>query len=213
MEQSLNAPVEMPIRAGSRTGRLRRVAVVIGLLASAGLVWQSSQATFNATTDNPGNSWEAGAVQLNADPSVAVFTAAAKIKPDDPEVQCIEVTYQGSLATAGVQLYTDNLTESVGGVLDTQLMMNIRIGDANDTCAAQGAATWADLTTLVTGDSIASLATYEAWGDALLTGWSPNAAGQMRAFQFTSVLPTSGAVDDAQGDTVTIDFVWETRNS
>jgi hypothetical protein len=187
------------------------------LLVSAGLVWQSSKAAFTATTDNPGNSWEAGTVTLDSDPGTAVFTTASKIKPDDPQSQCIDVTYQGNLATAGVQLYASGKAESDGGsdgaVLDTQLMMEIHIGDSDDTCATQGAATWTELTTAGTGDSIDTLAGYTGWGDSLVTGWSPNTAGQSRAFLFTHELPTSGSVDLAQGDTATLTFVWETRNS
>jgi len=197
--------------------RLRGMAVVIGLVVSVGVMWQSSRAAFTATTDNPGNNWEAGKVTLDGAPGTAMFTSASKLEPDDPQSQCIDVTYQGNLGTGGVQLYTADKAEtdgaSNGAVLDTQLMMEIRIGDSNDTCATQGTATWTELTTAGTGDSIDTLAGYAGWGDALVTGWTPTAAGQSRAFLFTHELPTSVNVDQTQGDSVTLSFVWETKNS
>lgn len=217
MKRALIVPVPNTDPARPRAGRLRGAAVAVGLLVSAALVWQSSQAAFTATTDNPGNAWAAGVVTLDSSPGTAMFTTASKVKPDDPQSQCIDVTYQGNVATAGVQLYTANKSESDGGsdgaVLDTQLLMEVRIGDSNDTCATQGTATWTELTTAGTGDSITTLAGYTSWGDALVSGWSPSAAGQSRAFLFTHELPTIVDVDKTQGDTVNIDFIWETRNN
>jgi hypothetical protein len=211
-----DSPGSVRVPTRSRLRRLRGTAVTVGLLVSALLVWQSTRAAFVATTDNPGNSWEAGAVTLDSNPATAMFTTASKIKPDDPKSQCIDVTYLGNLATTGVQLYASGKLESDGGsdgaVLDTKLMMKIYIGDSNDTCAAQGAASWTALTTAGTGDSIDTLAGYTGWGDALVTGWSPTATGQSRAFLFTHELPTTATVDLAQGDTVTLTFVWETRS-
>jgi hypothetical protein len=216
MKRFFTGPAATPLPASRRTGRTRGVAIVIGLLASTGLVWQSSRAAFTATTDNPGNSWQAGAVTLDSNPATAMFTANP-VEPDDPQSQCIDVTYLGNVATAGLQLYTAGKTESDGGsdgaVLDTQLMMQIRIGDANDTCATQGTATWTVLTTPVTGDSIEVLAGFTGWGDSLITGWSPAVSAESRAFLFTYELPTTIDLDKTQGDEVTLDFVWETRSA
>ncbi len=214
MKQTFDNSEDAP-RAGPRAGRLRGVAIVIGLLASAGLVWQSSQAAFTATTGNAGNEWEAGEVALTNNRGAAMFTTAAKVKPDDPLSQCIDVTYQGNLATAGVRIYTAGKTEADGAadgaVLDAQLQMDIAIGDSNDTCALQGVASW----TVLTGptDTINTLVGYTGWGTALATAWSPSTAGTSRAFLFTHELPTSVNVDLAQGDTVGLNFVWETQNS
>jgi len=207
---------DTPTKPPARLRRLRGGAVVVGLLLSGGVVWQSSHAAFTATAVNPDNAWQAGTVILSDNPGTAVFSSGTKIKPDDPKSQCIDVTYGGNLATAGVRFYLANKSEvdgaADGAVLDDQLKLFIQIGDADDTCATL-VPTWTTLGVATPGTVISTLATsYTGWGAALATGWSP-APAESRAFKFTSELDDNVNINLSQGDSVEIDFVWETQNS
>src|SRR3954467_9544432 len=79
-------------------------AVPMAVLASGGMVWQSSYSAFSATTASPTNNWSAGTVALSDDDhSTAMFTAA-DLKPGASGTKCIAVTSTGSLAST-VKLY------------------------------------------------------------------------------------------------------------
>src|SRR5262245_56233961 len=79
-------------------------AVPMAVLASGGLVWQSSYSAFSATTSNPTNNWTAGTVALSDDDSNTAMFTASNLKPGATGTKCIAVTSTGSLAST-VKLY------------------------------------------------------------------------------------------------------------
>ena len=70
----------------------------LGILASAGVVWQSSYAAFSATTSNAGNTLTAGTVKLTDSANGTAMLNATGLKPGSTGSACIKLTYGGSLA-------------------------------------------------------------------------------------------------------------------
>jgi hypothetical protein len=120
------------VRTGQATA-LRSVlaaAVPVGLVLSAAVVWQSTSAAFTASTENPGNSWQAGSVTLDDSASgVALFDAASDgaIRPGVPRSRCLRVDYTGSLP-ADIKLYVTTPADAVTTSLDEYLVMSVEQG-------------------------------------------------------------------------------------
>jgi hypothetical protein len=192
-------------RSPARTG-----AVAVGLALTAGLVWQSSQAAFTASTNSPGNSWQAGKVSLSTSASgAAVFnTSDGPLMPGTGSSQCIDVTYSGDVA-AEVRLYAANYSQSAGvdstGNLGTLLSMKIEIGD--DDCA--GSSSWTTLRDAAIG-TIASQNTNFSNG-LTNAAWQPDGQSTaVRAYRFT---PTLADDNSAQGDGLAVSFVWAAESA
>ena len=79
-------------------------AIPMAVLASGGMVWQSSYSAFSATTASPTNNWSAGTVALSDDDSNTAMFTATNLKPGATGTKCIAVTSTGSLAST-VKLY------------------------------------------------------------------------------------------------------------
>jgi hypothetical protein len=105
-------------------------AVPVGLVLSAAVVWQSTSAAFTATTENPGNSWQAGSVVLDDSArDVALFdpTNDGAIKPEVPRSRCLRVDYTGSLP-ADIRLSVTTPAGAVTTTLDPYLVMSVEQG-------------------------------------------------------------------------------------
>jgi hypothetical protein len=221
-----------------RTGRSAKMiaaAVVVGLMGSGALVWQASSAAFTAQTTNPGNAWESGQVALTDDDSNGVMFAlgSANLTPGDSGSRCIEVTYGGDVAS-NLKLYS-TLTSSTSTALAPYLLLDVEMGDADDTCAgafADPSTNFAGTPTpeRVFGDGNGTDDGNDALNDFLSgrTGWANGvdlstnpprtapwapSASSTRAFKFTwTFLSTAGnAAKDLKVDGV--DFMWEAQNS
>ena len=82
----------------SRSARYARwLAVPVGLVVSALLIWQASYAAFTDTTDNSGNSWAAGTVTITDDDEGRAMFAATNLAPGSSGSEEITVTYEGTL--------------------------------------------------------------------------------------------------------------------
>ncbi|MBU2666332.1 hypothetical protein KOI35_22780 [Actinoplanes bogorensis] len=176
----------------------RRALAVVGLLVTAGTVWQASYASFADGITSPGNSWETGAVTLtdSAGGSALFAGYGTGLAPGPQPSRCIEVTYGGDVA-ADVRLYLAGL-DNYGGRLDTLVTMRIELGSGSS-CAAPG--TWTTLsdTTL--------RATPSTWA-AGPGGWTVSGR-ETHPYRFT---PTIAGDNAAQGSRVSADFVWEARS-
>jgi hypothetical protein len=184
---------------------------MIGLLLSAALVWQSTQAAFTDTTSNDGNTWTAGTVVLTDDLNGTLMFNETGLEPGLSTTRCIEVTYAGDL-DARVKLYGSGLVENAGldsnADLDTLITMDIEIGTAGSTCASfTPEELIADDVTLAALDAL----DYST-GLQPTTNWTPDPgtpADLMRPYRFQHTLADDNA---AQGDDVTMNFVWEAQN-
>ena len=77
---------------------------LFSLLVVAMTLFRVSDSAFSATTANAGDQWTAGDVVLTDDDSDTAMFAVTNMKPGDIEIECITVTYSGSL-DAAVTLY------------------------------------------------------------------------------------------------------------
>lgn len=196
--------------------RVRRVlsytVVPTTLLATGIFVSASSYSVFNATTHNPGNSWSAGTVALQADGTsggssgTALFSA--NVGPGSTGAKCITVTSNGTLPSL-VKLYGANLSDQAN--LADWLTIGVKVGTATDTTG--GACTgWQETGTVFPS---AHLSTFPVSGYAsgLNTGWTTSGtAGDSRVFRFDYTLD-SAAPSSTQSGTAHVDFVWEAQSS
>ena len=115
---------------------VRLAAVVLAFALVSLLVATGSRAAFSDTTDNTGNSLSAGTVDLVDDDSATVLFNVSNMTPGDSSVNCIVVTYQGTIVDpAAVKLYSSGFTDSA----DLANWLNITIeegtGGSFGTCA------------------------------------------------------------------------------
>jgi hypothetical protein len=108
---------------------LLALAIPVGLVLSAAVVWQSTAAAFTASTDNTGNTWQTGSVVLtDSDGGSALFDTSrdGALQPGSTRSACIRVDYTGSLP-ANIRLY---VTTPVAGAttLDPYLVTSVERG-------------------------------------------------------------------------------------
>ncbi len=196
-------------------------AVPVGLVIGAAVVWQSTSAAFTATTDNPGNTWQAGTVVLGDSASgSALFTSAADgaLRPGSTRSRCIQVDYTGDL-DADIRLYVTTPGPVVRS-LDPYLAMTIEQGaNAPDgtTVGADctGFTPTAPATYLFNGastDATQTMAQLKTHGDH--AGGLPVGTAVPKdthlTFRITYLVGDDNAAQDAQS---TATFVWEAHNS
>src|ERR1700712_3396735 len=174
-------------------------AIPLAVLASGGLVWQSSYSAFSATTSSPTNNWTAGTVALSDDDSnTAMFTAT--------NVKCIAVTSTGSLAST-VKLYSTAYSTTNALAANINLKVEEGTGATTASCAGfTGASTLFDNPLSSFGTTKTSFATG-------LSSWEPpGAASETKSYRITYTLSAT-TPDTAQGGTAAVGFTWESQNS
>lgn len=202
-------------------------AVPVGLLLAGALVWQSTSAAFTATTDNTGNTWQAGTVVLtDSDGGTALFdsTADGALRPGSTRSRCIRVDYTGDL-TADIRLYVTT-PMSGAATLDPYLVMSVERGlnvTAATTVAPDCSAGFTTTTTptflyntaLASAGSADQTKTLSAlktaapdYAGGLQVG-SPVAAGTSLTFRITYSVRDD---NNAQNKRSTASFTWEARN-
>ncbi|GAB2602261.1 hypothetical protein Aab01nite_62790 [Paractinoplanes abujensis] len=202
------------------------VAVVAGLVTAVGIVTGSSYSVFSGVTDNSGNNWAAGNVVLTDDDAgSAMFVTsgaganqvnAGVLKPGQTVVNCIRVTYAGSLPST-VRLYASATgdTPGPGGTgLRDYLHVKIEEGTAGAFGCSGFGGTVTTLWDSTTHPNAASdLLTVFPSGYATgivsaLASWSGTAA---RTYRFT-VTVDSSIPDTSQSSAASATFTWEARN-
>lgn len=191
------------------TSSVDKVQVIAALLAGvviAALIGRASAAAFAATTSNTGNSVAVGQISLTDDDGGVALFAVTGLLPGQSQVECIEVTYAGSLDPGIVRVYSDALVTGDVALRDA-LTVQIEEGPAGGTCASFGTATATFNGTVTSFDAFR---TYDA---ASLGSWDPPAATEMRPYRITIGLPAN-APNAVQGTSLTgLGFKWETRVS
>lgn len=185
--------------------KIRIAGAAAGVVLVSGIVLQVSSAAFTDTTENAGNSWEAGTVVLSDSRSGTAMFTAENMVPGDGDTQCIDVTYSGSVTPSeAIALHADVVESTVdGNGLGDDLDVSLEIGPAGTNCT----------TMLLLGTEIYSgtVAGFNAVGSELDTGWTPDAEGAQldmsRPFRFTIDLGADTG-NDAQGEGATAGFVW-----
>jgi hypothetical protein len=180
-------------------------AVPVAVLASGGLVWQSSYSAFSATTANPTNNWSAGSVALADDDSNTAMFNASNLKPGSTGSKCLVVTSSGSLAST-VKLYATNYSTTKSLADSLNLKVEEGTGGSFSDCTGFTAGTTIyDGTAAAFGTSKTNFATG-------VGTWAPAGGNATKTYKVTYTL-SAGTPDSAQGGTAAVGFTWESQNS
>jgi len=220
----------VPPHGRSRGERLRGAVIVVGLLASSALVWQSTQAAFSATTSNGLNEFGAGTVTIeDNDAGSAMFTVPA-LKPGDTGTVCMGVRYTGSLTPSAIKLYTSGAVEKDNGgaygawandatsEMDNNVNMLIKISDTDlaadpgNNCAPAGVGLFTDVSAAAPGTDLQTMIGTETnFATGFPSQWGTITVNKWRVWKFTYTY-NAAAPNSSQGDGVKLNFVWEAQS-
>ena len=198
--------------ATDRPASRATLARVIGVLGSLALVsWlvvTGSAAVFSATTDSTGNSFTAGDVDLIDDDLGSVLFTVADMEPGETAVDCILVTYQGSIPDpSGVVVYSGGYTDS--GDFGTYLNLTIDEGTGGSFGDCTG---FTFESTIQSGDTLAA---FDGASTNYATGvgvWDPVGTPESKTYRI-SVELDAAAPNAEQGESVTaLTFTWEIQS-
>jgi hypothetical protein len=189
-----------PTRRAGRTGLI--AAVLLGLLGSGCLIWQTSHAAYSANTQNGPDSWTTGTLTLTDDDGGTALFTASGLRPGSTGTRCIVVTSTGSLP-ATVKVFGKDRTTT------KSLADHITITVANGSGGSAGSCTGftAEPGTAHTSTLAAFPLTYAAGVSSwALTGTAP----ETRTYQITYTVDPN-APDSTQDATASMSFVWEAQ--
>lgn len=186
------------------SGRVLLPALLALALVSM-LVLRTSAAAFSADTQNTGNAFRTGAIDLADDAVVALFDVSGMV-PGTTVQRCITVTYTGSVdpATLGpVRVFSGGTQVDTDG-LSSVLTLQVEEGTGATDAACTGFVT----PSVVTSGAFSAFLARAAYVDGVGT-WVPSASLDTRSYRITAALP-SDAADSVQGDALTgVTFVWQ----
>ena len=188
----------------------KRPAASIGVIGAAvllttALIMTASMAAFSDITDNSGNTWSAGTVVLNDDDGgVSAMFTVGNMAPLDTVIECIVVTYSGSLLPSDVNLYG----VSGGTGLDAYLDLTVEEGTGGQfgDCNFGGG-----FTPIGPAIFTGTLASFDGLHTDFASGagaWIPGANPESRTYRFTVTLQDDNG---AQGLGATATFTWEAQ--
>lgn len=173
-----------------------------------GLVVSRSNAAFSATTEAPASSVTAGTVSLSDDDSDSAMFEVAAMVPGDVSTECIEVTYDGTIADPGpVRLYSGGYTDSDD--LASYLNLTIEEGTGGSFGDCSG---FSSAATIETGGTLADFGTAHTNYATGAGTWDPSSTPVSRSYRVTLELDSS-VPDSQQGDSVTgLTLTWEIQS-
>ena len=201
-----NAKTATQDEARSRKRPVASIGVLgAAVLLTTALIMTASMAAFSDTTDNSGNTWSAGTVVLTDDdgPGSAMFTVG-NMAPLDTVIECIVVTYSGSLLPSEVNLYG----VSGGTGLDLYLDLTVEEGTGGQfgDCSFGGGFTPIG-PAIFTGTLATFASSHFNFGNGAGV-WDPAANPESRTYRFTVTLQDDNG---AQGLGATATFTWEAQ--
>jgi len=192
-----------------RATAARLGAVVLAFALVSVLVATGSRAAFIGTTDNTGNSLSAGTVDLVDDDSVTVLFNVSNMKPGDSSVNCIVVTYQGSIVDpAAVKLYSSGFTDSAD--LANWLNITIEEGTGGSFGSCGG---FSNENTIETGGDLIAFDTTHSDYASGAGVWDPSSTPESKTYRITFALDAA-TPDSEEGASVTVlGFTWEVQSN
>jgi predicted ribosomally synthesized peptide with SipW-like signal peptide len=159
-------------RARKRTSpaRLLMSLAAVALVGVVGVV--GTQAALSATTDNPGNEFNAGEITLSDNDAGAFLYNVDNALPGDPPTEkCISVSYTSTPALdSTVVLYMDTSIGDVGPYVDLVIEAGTQTTPSFPNCSG-----FVSVETLYTGTLEGFQSTYGAAGSGL--AYSPHGVG------------------------------------
>ena len=205
------------------------------MLISGGVVWQSSNAAFTASTSNAGNTFQAGSVGITDSDNGTTMFSLTNMAPGDNGSTCMAVSYTGSLSPTAIRMYFANAQESNGAVnsntysawtnasatseTDAYLSLQVEVSSTelaadpggnfgSNYCAAVANSTFSTVVPSTLTQTLIN--NYSSYASNLSAGWGTVTTGKWRIFRFTWAY-SSGATNSAQGDGLKFDIVWEAQ--
>ncbi|SFT97620.1 hypothetical protein SAMN05660657_04373 [Geodermatophilus amargosae] len=194
-------------RPSHRTGRLGLAAsVLLGLIASACLIWQTSAAAYTHSTGNAVDSWETGSVHLTDDGGAAMFTVRG-LRPGMTGTHCITVSSTGTVPSTA-HLY--GVAPAATNGLDGHLRLTVAEGSGGSFGSCTG------FTRIGADLYDGSLADFpESFADGVGTwqpaGTSDPSAAETRSYRFTYLF-AADAPDSTQNSSASVTFTWEAQS-
>jgi hypothetical protein len=179
---------------------VRITAVVAALLMLTVIVVTRSHASFNATTANGSNSFSTGSVVLTDDDAGSAMFTATGMYPGAPVVNCIKLTYSGTLTPANIRMYATS-----AGSLAAYLNATVEVGTGGSFGTCTG---FTPTSTIYTGTLTNFSTTYTNWTTGLAT-FTAASNPTSRTLRFTFDVQN---VTAAQASTATATFTWEAQN-
>ncbi len=179
---------------------VRLTAVATSMLMLTVLIVTSSEAAFSDTTDNTSNTFASGSVVISDDDSGSAMFTASSMTPGVPEVECITVTYSGTLVPADVRMYATS-SGALAPYLDTTV--EVGTGGAFGNCTGFSASS-----TLYTGTLSNFSSTYTNWSTGLAT-FTAASNPTSRTLRFSVDVQN---VPAAQGQSASADFTFEAQD-
>lgn len=197
---------------GSRRVESARLARMGGFLLSfllvGFLVITGSRAAFTDTTDNTGNSFTAGDVDLVDDDSGSVMFNVSNMEPGDSVTDCILVTYQGSITDpSAVRLYSGGYTDS--GDFADYLNLTVEEGSGGSFGDCTG---FSLENTIESGGTVTAFDTTHTDYASGAGVWDPSGTPESKTYRITVELDAA-TPNAEQGESVTaLIFTWEVQN-
>jgi len=124
-------------RAAARPARTRGTGKLFGSLAAVALVgvvgFVGTQAAISDTTDNPGNQFNAGAIDLVDNDGGNYMYQVNNVQPGESVSQCIRVSYSGTLDST-VKLFMDTPIDALGPYVDLTVEAGTQATSSFPTC-------------------------------------------------------------------------------
>lgn len=179
---------------------VRLTAFAISLIVLTVLIVTTSRSAFSATTDTASNSFGTGTVVLTDDDAGNSLFTASGMSPGTPIVECISVTYSGTLVPADVRMYGVS-TGALAPYLDTTI--EIGTGGSFGDCTG-----FVSSSTVFTGTLAAFSTVHTNWatGQNLFTATTNPT---LQTVRFTIDVQNDAA---AQGLNSTADFIFEAQD-
>jgi predicted ribosomally synthesized peptide with SipW-like signal peptide len=195
-------------RPAGSANMARMGGVLLASLLVGSLVITASRAAFTDTTDNTGNSFTAGDVDLVDDDSGSVMFNVSNMVPADSVTDCIVVTYQGSVVDpSAVKLYSGGYTDS--GDFADYLNLTVEEGSGG----SFGDCTLFSLeNTIESGGTVTAFDTTHTDYASGAGVWDPSGTPQSKTYRITVELDAA-TPNAEQGESVTaLTFTWEVQN-
>lgn len=182
------------------TSFVRLSAIAAAMLMVTVLVVTHSDAAFSDTTVNTPNSFTTGSVIITDDDTGSALFTASAVTPGVPVVECLTLTYSGSLVPADIRMYATS-TGVLAPFLDATI--DIGTGGGYGNCAG-----FTFGSNIYTGTLTNFSGTHTNWASGLAT-FTAAANPTSVTLRFSVDVQNNPA---AQSQTASADFIFEAQD-
>lgn len=190
--------------SADRSRRAAWIALPLAVIASGVIVGTSSYAAFSATTENSGNAWRTGVVELTDDDQGAALFDVDDLVPGYSGSDVVTVTAKTSKPST-VKLYTKDSDDA--DAIAQHLQMKVERGHLS----TPGDDTSFVAETTVIDGTLADLQAVTSFRTGL-DAWDPTTGDESATYRFSYELDsaTPNTAQDAETGTT---FVWEAQSN